>query len=107
MPADCTTCTKGASSKREKETLGKTAAGFGANEGACVGELKGVFTMKDANNAQYRFNGDPCVIDFNFEDNQVSLKEQGNCGNHRGIKCYFDDSFTRKKEPKHKSGSKR
>lgn len=80
---------------------------FEKNEGACVGELKGVFTMKDANNAQYRFNGDPCVIDFSFEDNQVSLKEQGNCGNHRGIKCYFDDSFTRKKEPKHQSGSKR
>ena len=46
MPADCTTCTKGASSKREKETLGKTAAGFGANEGACVGHATaGVFDV--------------------------------------------------------------
>ncbi len=80
---------------------------FEKNEGACVGELKGSFIMKDANNAQYRFNGDPCVIDFSFEDNEISLKEQGNCGNHRGIKCYFDDSFTRKREPKHKSDSKR
>lgn len=79
---------------------------FEKNEGACIGELKGSFTMKDANNSQYRFNGDPCVIDFSFVGNEVSLKEQGNCGNHRGIKCYFDDSFTRKKEPKHKSGSK-
>jgi hypothetical protein len=76
---------------------------FEKNDGACIGELKGIFTMIGANNAQYRFNGDPCVIDFSFEDKQVSLKEQGNCGNHRGIKCYFNDSFTRKKEPKHKS----
>ncbi|MBY0480378.1 MAG: hypothetical protein K2Q21_03395 [Chitinophagaceae bacterium] len=73
---------------------------FEKNEGTCIGELKGELKMKDLTNGQYRFNTDPCVIDFKFEGNQISLKEQGTCGNHRGIKCFFDDQFTRKKESK-------
>lgn len=70
---------------------------FEKNEGTCIGELKGEFKMKDLVTAQYRFNGDPCIIDFKFEGNQISLKEEGSCGNHRGIKCFFDDQFKRKK----------
>ncbi len=73
---------------------------FEKNEGSCTGELKGEFTMKDANTAVFKENGDPCVIDFRFEGNEISLKEQGSCGNHRGIKCFFDDSFTKKREPR-------
>ena len=75
---------------------------FEKNEGACIGELKGDFKMKDANHGVYTFNGDPCVIDFNFEDQEVTVKEQGSCGNHRGIKCFFDDQYTRKKEVRSK-----
>jgi hypothetical protein len=77
---------------------------FEKNEGSCTGELKGEFTMKDAATAIYKENGDPCVIDFRFDGNEITLKEQGSCGNHRGIKCYFNDSFTKKKEPR---GSKK
>ncbi|MCW3087243.1 MAG: hypothetical protein JWQ78_629 [Sediminibacterium sp.] len=73
---------------------------FEKNNGSCTGELKGEMKMKDARTAQYTSSGDPCVIDFTFEGNAVTLKEQGSCGNHRGIKCFFDDTFTRKKEPK-------
>ncbi|MES2004226.1 MAG: hypothetical protein V4450_06880 [Bacteroidota bacterium] len=73
---------------------------FEKNEGSCTGELKGEMKMKDATNAEFRENGDPCVIDFRFEGNQIILKERGSCGNHRGIKCYFDDSFTKKREPR-------
>jgi hypothetical protein len=75
---------------------------FEKNEGSCIGELKGDFKMKDANHGIYTFNGDPCVIDFIFEDNQIKVKETGSCGNHRGIKCFFDDQFTRKKEPRNR-----
>ena len=70
---------------------------FEKNEASCIGELKGEFKMKDATHGIYTFNGDPCVIDFIFEDEQISVKETGSCGNHRGIKCFFDDQFTRKK----------
>jgi hypothetical protein len=73
---------------------------FEKNEGSCIGELKGEMKMKSANTAQFTLNGDPCVIDFSFEDREITLKEQGSCGNHRGIKCFFDDSFTKKKETK-------
>ena len=71
---------------------------FEKNDGACIGELKGDFKMKDQKHGVYTFNADPCIIDFNFEDREVTVKEQGSCGNHRGIKCFFDDQYTRKKE---------
>lgn len=73
---------------------------FEKNDGSCKGELKGEMKMKDAGTAQFFQNGDPCVIDFRFEGNRITLKEKGSCGNHRGIKCFFDDTFIKKKEPR-------
>lgn len=73
---------------------------FEKNNGTCIGELKGEMTMLSATTAVFKINGDPCVIDFRFEGNEITLKETGSCGNHRGIKCYFDDTFIRKKEPR-------
>ncbi len=73
---------------------------FEKNNGDCTGELKGSMTLRDATHGYFRESGDPCVIDFTFEGRSVTVKEQGNCGNHRGIKCFFDDSFTKKKEKK-------
>jgi hypothetical protein len=78
---------------------------FEKNEGTCIGELKGEFKMKDAAHGVYTINGEPCIIDFNFEDREVSVKEQGSCGNHRGIKCFFDDQYTRKKELRNKKNN--
>jgi hypothetical protein len=79
---------------------------FEKNEGGCTGELKGELKMKTPASAEFTENGDPCVIDFRFEGNQIILKERGSCGNHRGIRCYFDDTFTRKKEPRSAKKSK-
>lgn len=73
---------------------------FEKNEGSCTGELKGEMTMKDANKAQYSGAGDPCIIDFSFDGSEIRMKEQGTCGNHRGIKCFFDDRFIKKREPR-------
>lgn len=73
---------------------------FEKNAASCTGELKGEMKMKDPVTAQYTGNGDPCVIDFSFGSNRVTFKEQGTCGNHRGIKCFFEDTFIKKKEPK-------
>jgi hypothetical protein len=72
----------------------------------CNGELKGEMTMRDATHGYYQQNGDPCVIDFTFTGKSIKVKEHGNCGNHRGIKCFFDDSYKKKKESKSNGSAK-
>jgi len=72
----------------------------------CIGELKGDMTMRDATHAYYKQSGDPCVIDFTFQSKSITVKEEGNCGNHRGIKCFFDDTYKKKKETKTSAGSR-
>lgn len=71
---------------------------FEKNNGTCIGELKGEIKMKDESEGIYSENNDPCLIDFKFSRNEITVKEQGSCGNYRGIKCYFNDSFRKKKE---------
>lgn len=80
---------------------------FERNTGACTGELKGDLKMTGPGSGIFNESGDPCIIDFKFEGNKISLKEQGSCGNHRGIKCFFNDTFTKKKEPRQKTGKKK
>ena len=36
----------------------------------------------------------------------VKVKENGSCGNNRGIKCFFNDTYTKKKEAKPASKKK-
>ncbi len=76
---------------------------FEKNNGTCTGELKGELNLNTPKTGIFTQNGDPCIIDFNFTDKAVQLKEQGSCGNHRGIKCFFDDIYKKKKSqsPKH------
>lgn len=73
---------------------------FEKNEGQCTGELKGTLTMRDDHKAVFHENGDPCVIDFTFSNTDITVKEQGSCGNHRGMRCQFNDTYHRKKEKK-------
>ena len=73
---------------------------FEKKEGACVGELKGILQMKSSQDGIYSQGGDPCIIDFNFEGNEVTLKEKGSCGNRRGMDCFFDDTFVKKRGKK-------
>lgn len=80
---------------------------FEKSNGACKGELKGEFKLIKPSEGLYSKNGDPCLIDFTFNSNQLKIKEQGSCGNHRGIKCFFDDRYTKKREPKKKKVNKR
>jgi hypothetical protein len=79
---------------------------FEKNNADCIGELKGTLTLSSPTAGQFTQNGDPCIIDFSFFGNTVRVKEKGTCGNHRGIKCFFDDSFTRKKPSKSKKKQK-
>ncbi|MDP3393742.1 hypothetical protein [Sediminibacterium sp.] len=80
---------------------------FEKSNGACKGELKGEFRLVKPSEGLYSKNGDPCLIDFIFNGNQLKIKEQGSCGNHRGIKCFFDDRYTKKREPRKKKANKR
>lgn len=72
---------------------------FEKNNGDCTGELKGEAILRSSNLAEYRGNGDPCVLQFSFTSSSVTLKEEEGCGSHRGLRCLFDGNFTRKKEP--------
>jgi hypothetical protein len=80
---------------------------FEKNDGECTGELKGDALLINANTAEYRQNGDPCALRFNFTSSSVSLKEVEACGSHRGLRCLFDGSFVRKKEVKQSTSKKK
>lgn len=69
---------------------------FEKNNGECTGELKGEAFLKSPTTAEYREEGDPCILKFNFSSTSVSLHEE-NCGSRRGMQCSFDGSFGRKK----------
>ena len=72
---------------------------FEKKNGSCIGELKGEAFWRTPNKAEYRQDGDPCVLQFTFTGSSVSLKEQ-NCGSRRGPDCVFDGQFIKKKTPK-------
>ena len=66
----------------------------------CGGELRGMMKMVSEKAGIYQGEGDPCKLDFVFAANKVTVKETGSCGNYRGIKCFFNDTYTKKKEIK-------
>ena len=76
---------------------------FEKNARACIGELKGSMNLTDEKNAVFTESGDPCVIHFKFATNSITVKEEDNCGNHRGITCPFDFTYKKKKPEKKKT----
>ncbi len=74
---------------------------FEKKEGTCVGELKGLLNF-NKNQATYSEKGDPCTILFTITGNVIKIKEDGNCGNHRNMTCYFNDSYDKKRKSKSK-----
>jgi len=74
---------------------------FEKKNGSCIGELKGEAYWKSPRIAEYRQDGDPCVLQFQFAAGSVTLREQ-RCGSRRGPDCLFDGSFVRKKRPGNK-----
>jgi hypothetical protein len=69
---------------------------FEKNNGDCIGELKGEADLIQPALARYTAPGDPCSLEFKFDGNKVTLTELSGCGNHRGIRCFFNDSYARK-----------
>ena len=74
---------------------------FEKKEGTCIGELKGLLSF-NKNQATYTEKGDPCIIHFTINGKIIKIKEDGNCGNHRNMTCYFNDSYDKKRKPKKK-----
>lgn len=72
---------------------------FEKKDGTCVGELKGILNFIK-NQATYSEKGDPCTIQFTIIGNSIKIKEDGNCGNHRNMTCYFNDSYDKKRKSK-------
>jgi len=80
---------------------------FEKDDGTCNGELKGEAKFGAAGIARYKSYSDPCAIEFSFSAGGVTLKEQGGCGVHRDIKCFFEGYFERRsKETKAKPSPK-
>ncbi|MDQ6815185.1 MAG: hypothetical protein M3040_15725, partial [Bacteroidota bacterium] len=72
----------------------------GSDNEPCGGELRGMMKMVSEKAGVYQSGSDPCKLDFSFTTNTITVKETGSCGNYRGIKCFFNDTYTKKKEVK-------
>jgi hypothetical protein len=79
---------------------------FDNNGGECTGELKGEADLVKPNVAIYQDMGDHCELEMIFSGNAVTIRELQGCGNHRGIKCFFEGSYPRRKEPARPKGKK-
>ncbi len=75
------------------------------DNGDCTGELKGEATLKSPTLAEYRVGGDPCVLEFKFTNNSVTLTEVEGCGARRDLRCSFNGVYSRKKTPAPKKGA--
>lgn len=71
---------------------------FSKRQGNCVGELKGEADWVNKNLAVFRDGKSPCIIEFRFNTNQISIKETGGCGSYRDIKCTFEGSYPKVKK---------
>lgn len=75
------------------------------NGGDCTGEVGGMAKFSSKSVAEYHEQGGSCGIRFTFTTSRVTIQEIGGCGAYRGISCYFDGTYTRKKEPSTKKSS--
>jgi hypothetical protein len=80
---------------------------FEKDKGECTGELKGIAKISSGKVALYKEVGNPCSIEFNFNPSNVVMKEIQGCGSYRDIKCFFEGTYPRKKEPAAKPAKKK
>jgi hypothetical protein len=71
---------------------------FVKDNGGCRGELNGVGHFTGSNKGEYKDKESSCGIAFQFSGSRVSIREVGGCGAYRGIKCFFEGGFTKKKK---------
>jgi len=78
---------------------------FEKNRRECVGELKGRARLVSKTMVRFEEPGNPCSLEFVFGATTVSMKEVGGCGTYRDIKCFFEGTYPKKREPKPKTSS--
>lgn len=71
---------------------------FSKDNGSCKGEINGTGHFTGTNKGEYKDKESSCGIAFQFSSSRVSIKEIGGCGAYRGIKCFFEGGFTKKKK---------
>jgi len=67
------------------------------NEGDCTGELDGTGKFTGKHVGEFHEDDGPCAIRFSFSSDRLTLEETGGCGAYRGISCYFNGTYLRKK----------
>lgn len=66
----------------------------------CEGEIKGEVNFTSATQAEYRQDGDPCILLFTFSDKNVKVQEVEGCGSRLGtLECSFNGTYPKRKSP--------
>lgn len=68
----------------------------------CGGELEGTGHFLNRTTGTYKDDNGPCAIDFHFSTSRVRIEEVGGCGAYRGIQCFFNGTYTKKRLHTHK-----
>jgi hypothetical protein len=68
-----------------------------SKESGCKGELSGTGHFTGTNKGEYKDKETDCGIAFQFSGGHLSIKEIGGCGAYRGVRCFFEGSFNKKK----------
>lgn len=70
---------------------------FSNEKTGCKGELSGTGHFTSANKGEYKDKETDCGIAFQFASGRVSIREIGGCGAYRGVRCFFEGSYSKKK----------
>lgn len=68
-----------------------------SNKTGCKGELSGTGHFTGTNKGEYKDKETDCGIAFQFAAGRVSIREIGGCGAYRGVRCFFEGSYAKKK----------
>ncbi|MCF6406166.1 hypothetical protein L3C95_24940 [Chitinophaga filiformis] len=71
---------------------------FSKDKTGCKGELSGTGHFTGNNKGEYKDKETSCGIAFQFASDRVSIKEIGGCGAYRGVRCFFEGSYKKKKK---------
>lgn len=70
---------------------------FSKEKTGCKGELSGTGHFTGTNKGEYKDKETDCGIAFQFASGRVSIREIGGCGAYRGVRCFFEGSYSKKK----------
>lgn len=76
-------------------------------QNGCNGEIKGEIIFTSPTVAEYREGGDPCVLQFIFDNKSVKIVEVAGCGSRLGnLECTFTGTYKKQKSAKTTTNTK-